>query len=157
MDGFQAFNNKVLSLVTSLIFSVNNQGKIKIFTKKDNAISTIAFVKAFLRIGIFGTFLGHGINAIIVKASWIHLITAFGFSNEFAIQIMPYIGVLDVLIALSVLIYPIRVVLIWAVFWAFITALSRPISGEPYIEFIERSANWVAPLVLLLLIKKHLG
>jgi hypothetical protein len=120
-----------------------------------NSTRTIALVKLFLKIGVFGTFLGHGINAILVKASWIHLITTFGFSNEFAIQIMPAIGILDVLIAISILIYPIRIVLIWAIFWAFITALSRPISGEPYIEFIERAANWVAPLALLLLSKKR--
>ena len=153
MANFQTINHKVSARISNIFFSILKTKKIA--NEQTDTDYKIILVKTFLRIGIFGTFLGHGINAIIVKASWIHLITAFGFSNEFAIQIMPYIGVLDVLIALSVLIYPIRVVLIWAVFWAFITALSRPISGEPYIEFIERSANWVAPLVLLLLIKKQ--
>lgn len=153
MIDLQTINNKLATSISNTTFS---EFIAKIFSeKKMGYASTIILVKTFLRIGIFGTFLGHGINAILVKASWIHLITAFGFSNEFAIQVMPFIGVLDVIIALSVLIYPIRIVLIWAIFWAFITALSRPISGEPYIEFIERSANWVTPLVLLFLSKNQ--
>lgn len=151
MADLRTFNNEVINRIGSILLSDN---KIKSFENtKDNATNTIALVNTFLRIGIFGTFLGHGINAILVKVSWIHLITTFGFSNEFAIQIMPIIGILDVIIAICILIYPIRIVIIWAIFWAFITALSRPISGEPYIEFIERSANWVTPLVLLFLSK----
>jgi hypothetical protein len=45
-------------------------------------------------------------------------------------------------------------VLLWAIFWAFITALARPMAGEPILEFIERASNWIAPLVLYLMIKK---
>ncbi|SHI83801.1 hypothetical protein SAMN05444363_1734 [Flavobacterium terrae] len=63
---------------------------------------------------------------------------------------MPYIGILDIIVAFFVLIFPIRIVVFWAFFWAFITALSRPISGMEFIEFIERSANWSLPLVLLI-------
>jgi len=37
-------------------------------------------------------------------------------------------------------------------FWGFRTALLRPIVGEPIWDFIERWANWGAPLALLLLI-----
>lgn len=150
MAGFQSLlNNILLTRTPNIGLSKSYQNKINV--SQDKHASAIVLVNAFLRIGIFGTFLGHGINAILVKASWIHLITAFGFTNEFAIQVMPIIGILDVIVALSILIYPLKLVLVWAVFWAFITALSRPISGEPYIEFIERSANWVAPLVLLFL------
>jgi len=154
MAGFQSLlNNILLTRIPNIGLSKGYQDKINV--SQDRYTSVIVLVNIFLRIGIFGTFLGHGINAILVKASWIHLITAFGFSNEFSIQVMPIIGILDVIVALSILIYPLKPVLIWAVFWAFITALSRPISGEPYIEFIERSANWVAPLVLLLLSEKR--
>jgi uncharacterized membrane protein YphA (DoxX/SURF4 family) len=35
--------------------------------------------------------------------------------------------------------------------WAFVTALLRPLSGEPFAEFIERTGNYGAPLALLLL------
>jgi hypothetical protein len=66
-------------------------------------------------------------------------------------MLMPLIGILDVIVALLVLIYPMRFVIRWAIFWAFSTALTRFIAGEGVWEFIERGANWVAPLALLLL------
>ena len=59
---------------------------------------------------------------------------------------------LDLLVALIVLMRPIRLVLLWAAFWGFWTALVRPLVGEPIWDFIERWANWGAPLALLLLI-----
>jgi hypothetical protein len=103
------------------------------------------------RIGIFGTFLGHGIVALEINPKWIPLIKAFGFSNEQAITIMPYIGMLDIVVAFLALLIPLRIVLIWAFTWAFLTALSRPISGLPLVEFIERASNWTFPLALLVM------
>jgi hypothetical protein len=35
--------------------------------------------------------------------------------------------------------------------WGFWTALVRPIVGEPIWDFVERFANWGAPLALLAL------
>lgn len=104
-----------------------------------------------LRLGVFGTFLGHGINAVLVKPNWIPLITAFGFTKEFAQQVMLYIGILDIAVALCAIIYPKRGIFFWAFFWAFLTALSRSISGEPIIEFIERASNWAVPLTLFII------
>ncbi|MBI2107142.1 hypothetical protein HYT57_04095 [Candidatus Woesearchaeota archaeon] len=105
-----------------------------------------------LRIAVFGTFLGHGVFALLVKQSWIPYFNSVGISNPTAMILLPLIGILDILVAISVLIKPIRGILIWAVFWAFTTALIRPISGEPIWDFIERTANWAAPLALLYLI-----
>ncbi|MCL9805812.1 hypothetical protein NAT51_12755 [Flavobacterium amniphilum] len=110
----------------------------------------INIVEKCARIGVFGTYLGHGIVALGINPKWIPLLTCFGFSEEQAIFLMPYIGVLDIIVAFFVLIFPIRIVVLWAVLWAFATALSRPISGQEFVEFVERSANWCLPLVLLL-------
>ncbi len=104
-----------------------------------------------LRIGIFGTFLGHGIFALQGKESWIPLITSFGFSGSAAVGLLPLIGILDVIVAFLALLWPIRLVLIWATLWAFATALSRPIAGDPIWDFVERTANWAAPLALLVI------
>ncbi len=104
-----------------------------------------------LRIGIFGTFLGHGIFAIGVKQSWIPLITSVGISDTVASQLLPVIGSLDITVAFLALLWPIRIVLIWAAVWSFATALSRPIAGDPIWDFVERTANWAAPLALLAL------
>jgi hypothetical protein len=102
------------------------------------------------RFGVFGTFLGHGIVAIGINPKWIPLLTTFGLNVKQAVFIMPIIGILDIVVACSVLIRLNRYILIWAVFWAFLTALSRPLSGGEILEFVERSANWCLPTVLLL-------
>jgi hypothetical protein len=106
-------------------------------------------IEIVARIGIFGTFLGHGVSALFVNNNWIPLLTCYGFSIGHAKQLMPFIGMLDIVVAFIILIYPIRIVLIWAVLWAFMTAISRPISGSEWMEFVERSANWCLPLILL--------
>lgn len=104
-----------------------------------------------LRIGVFGTFLGHGTFALGVKQAWIPMITAFGFSKSAATTMLPLIGGVDIIVAILALIWPIRIVLIWATLWAFATALARPIAGDPIWDFVERTANWAAPLALLIL------
>ncbi len=119
-------------------------------TNSDKSLKIIIWI---LKIGVFGIFFGHGIYAIQINASWIPFLEAIGLSNDFAIQIMPYIGYLDLVVAISVIIKPLRIILIWAVFWAFITALMRPITGGSILDFIERSGNWATPLSLLLLLK----
>ena len=123
---------------------LNNENSKSVYTAT-KALEIIA------RIGIFGTFIGHGITAIGVNPKWIPLLTAFGFSGEQAVFIMPLIGILDIIVALIILIYPIRIVLYWALFWTFLTALSRPISGDSFLEFFERSSNWGLPLVLIMM------
>jgi len=124
--------------------SINKDKTFSVFYK-------ISPLELIARIGVFGTFLGHGIVAIGVNPKWIHLLTSFGFSGEQAVFIMPFIGILDIIVAILILIYPIRVVLFWAFFWAFLTALSRPVSGDSFLEFFERSSNWGLPLALLIM------
>src|SRR3989338_997362 len=99
-----------------------------------------------LRIGIFGSFLGHGIFALGVKQGWIPFLTLVGFSESIAATLLPMIGTLDIIVALF---WPIRIVLMCATLWGFATALIRPIAGDPIWDFVERSANWAAPLALL--------
>ena len=106
-------------------------------------------VEWILRIGVFGTFLGHGVFALLGKQSWIPYFTSIGISESTAIILLPLIGVMDILVAIFTLVKPIRIVLIWATLWAFATALIRPISGELIWDFVERTANWAAPLALL--------
>tara|TARA_Y100000310_G_C20696333_1_gene825989 strand:+ start:1200 stop:1583 length:384 start_codon:yes stop_codon:yes gene_type:complete len=104
-----------------------------------------------LRIAIFGSFLGHGVFALQGKESWIPYFTSVGISESMAASLLPLIGGLDIIVAVLALFYPLRIVLAWAAFWGFLTALIRPISGEPIWDFVERWANWGAPLALLYL------
>ena len=106
-----------------------------------------------LRISVAGEFLGHGIFGLIGKEEWIGwIIQMTGVSPDIATKMLLFIGMLDIYVALIVLIRPVRVVLLWATFWGFWTAFLRLLVGLPIMDFVERSANWGAPLALLLLI-----
>lgn len=106
-----------------------------------------------LRIAIAGEFLGHGVLALGGKEAWIKWIQLFtGADAGTAAQFLLLIGIADILVALSVLVRPIPAVLAWAVVWGFWTALVRPLVGESFWDFIERFANWGAPLALLLIL-----
>ena len=96
-------------------------------------------------------FIGHGAFGIITKPIWCNYFAVFGIGHDLAYRLMPVLGTVDILMGLSLLIYPTRAVLGWLVVWGFVTASLRPLSGEPFAEFIERAGNFGAPLALLLL------
>src|SRR3989344_6888496 len=107
-------------------------------------------VEWVLRIAVAGEFIGHGVFALGRKQAWLEWFPVFGISDpETARSLLFLIGAVDVALAILVLIKPIRLALLWMAFWGFFTALVRPIVGEPIWDFVERSANWGAPLALL--------
>jgi hypothetical protein len=101
-----------------------------------------------LRIGVFGTFSGHGTIAIYGNEKWLPYLALAGIEPPAAFNAMFVIGIADWMVALITLLRPSRYILIYAVIWAFATALARPLSGEPWLAFVERAANWAAPLAL---------
>lgn len=106
-----------------------------------------------LRISVAGEFIGHGVFALQGKQDWIGWLAQFGIPDPgMAAQLLFIIGIIDIALAILVLVKPIRLALLWMVFWGFWTALLRPIVGMPVWDFVERSANWGAPLALLLMI-----
>lgn len=105
-----------------------------------------------LRIAVAGEFIGHGFLAIEGRADWMKWISQMiGTSPETSATLLWWIGMMDIVVALIVLLKPINSVLLWAAIWGFWTALVRPIMGIGWFDFIERFANWGAPLALLLL------
>ena len=104
-----------------------------------------------LRIAMCGEFLGHGWYAFQADPGFQALLAgATGLSLESAATLLPIIGVIDFVIAALALINPIRIVLLYAAIWGFLTALSRPVSGVTNIfAFIERFPNCGVPLALL--------
>lgn len=102
-----------------------------------------------LRIGVAGEFLGHGVFAVLKKADWIKWTEQLtGLDTATATTFMLVVGVVDILLAILVLTKPMKPVLLWMTFWGFWTALVRPLVGLPIWDFIERFANWAAPLAL---------
>lgn len=104
-----------------------------------------------LRFAVAMCFIGHGSFGIIKKAIWCNYFAVFGIGKVMAYQLMPWLGSVDILFGVIMLIYPLRVIPLWLVIWGASTALLRPLSGEPFAEFIERAGNFGAPLALLLL------
>lgn len=106
-----------------------------------------------LRISIAGEFVGHGVFALQGKKDWIGWFAKFGVSDAGAAgQILFIVGAIDIALAIIILIKPVRLALLWMTIWGFWTALLRPIVGMPVWDFVERWANWGAPLALLLLL-----
>ena len=102
-----------------------------------------------LRIAVAGEFVGHGVFALQGKQQWVGWIQQFtGAGAATAGQLLFLIGLMDLAVALVVLMKPMRPVLLWAAAWGFWTALVRPLVGEPIWDFVERWANWGAPLAL---------
>ena len=73
---------------------------------KSRKIITIEYI---LRIAVFMTFFGHGYLALMANQRWAVYLQTVGFSFEDGLKIMPFIGGLDILVAIVI----IRVILGW--------------------------------------------
>jgi hypothetical protein len=106
-----------------------------------------------LRIAVAGEFIGHGVFALQGKEGWFKYFTPFGITDESTmITILLIVGILDILLAIHILVRPVKMFVLWMVFWGVWTALLRwPIGPDPIWDLVERSANWGAPLALLFL------
>ena len=96
-------------------------------------------------------FIGHGAFGIITKPIWCNYFAIFGIGKTTAYGLMPVLGTVDIILGIILLLKPVRAIAVWLVAWGLITALCRPLSGEPFAEFIERAGNFGAPLCLLVL------
>lgn len=117
-----------------------------------SATASAKIVTWILRVAVFGEFLGHGVLAVQGKAQWIGWIQQLlGVNQELAAFLLVVVGIIDILLAVFVLVKPVKLVLLYMVVWGFWTGLMRPIVGESVWDFVERWSNWGAPLALLLL------
>jgi hypothetical protein len=103
-----------------------------------------------LRFAAAMCFIGHGAFGIITKEIWCNYFAVFGIDHDMAYRLMPFLGIADILFGISLLVYPTRTVLTWLLIWGTVTALLRPLSGEPFAETIERAGNYGTPLAFLL-------
>ena len=106
-----------------------------------------------LRVAVAGEFIGHGVFALQGRKAWVDWFSIFGISDTAtATKLLFLVGALDIALALLILVKPVRIALLWMAFWRCWTALMRAIAGDSIFEFVERWANWGAPLALLLLV-----
>ncbi len=102
------------------------------------------------RLAVCLEYVGHGAFGVLTKKAWVPYFGVFGIPEPWAWKLMPLVGAFDILLGLSVLIRPCRAVLLYMTVWGFVTALLRPLSGEPIWETVERAGNFGVPLAFLL-------
>jgi hypothetical protein len=148
-----------LRYLTPLTLALFVVPTVKIF-KNINRMTAAAWV---LRIGIATVFITHGIECLKQNPIFIDLIIGgtnniLGFrpTEATALQLMQFIGWIDIMVAFLLLLKPLKGILAWTFFWGFITALSRMTSlGEgAYTEVLLRASHILAPVVLYILIYK---
>ncbi|HJN85009.1 MAG TPA: hypothetical protein QF873_01665 [Patescibacteria group bacterium] len=107
-----------------------------------------------LRIAVAGEFIGHGVFALQGKEGWFKYFEALGITDpDTIISMLLFVGIMDLILAAIVILRPIKIAILWMAFWGLWTALIRwPLGPDPVWDFVERSANWGAPLALLLLL-----
>lgn len=118
-----------------------------------------------LRIGIAVVFITHGVECLLKSPQFIDLIIGSGnnllgirASEATALQIMQVIGIVDILVAIVILINPNKPILLWALFWCLITALSRmtALGIGAYTEVLMRASHIFAPIVVYILNRPYL-
>ena len=108
-----------------------------------------------LRIGVMMVFLGHGMVGFGLPAPWAAYFGVVGIGRNAAFELMPWVALLDLSMAVLALVYPIRICVLFMVAWAAWTAALRPLAGEPFWEAAERAGNFGAPLGLLLILDRE--
>lgn len=114
-------------------------------------MTTDTRIEWVLRIGVAGAFIGHGVLAVKGNAEWVGWIEKITHvSHPTATTLLLFAGLFNLILAMSILVKPIRPLLMWMTFWGFLTAILRLLISLSVWDFIAVSANWAAPLALYL-------
>ena len=106
-----------------------------------------------LRIGAAVEFIGHGSAGFSRTTAWYPYFALFGFSKEFAHDYLFFVtGTVDITAGILILLWPMRIVLLYMTVWGTFTAFLRPAAGQSWHEVWERGGNYGMPLALLLLV-----
>jgi phosphohistidine phosphatase SixA len=110
-----------------------------------------------LRVGAALCFIGHGAFGIITKEAWLPFFGLVGIGREAALDLMPVVGTVDIIMGLTVLITPRPAALLYMVAWALWTAALRPLTGDSVFEMLERAGNYGVPLAMLIMCRPAAG
>ena len=107
-----------------------------------------------LRLATAGAFIGHGAyGTFMQKPGWYGILTELGFSRASVDthNLMVWVGSVEMTLAVLALVAPIPALLLVMFVWKLGTEFVwYPLHGLPAWEFVERWANYTAPLALLL-------
>jgi hypothetical protein len=102
-----------------------------------------------LRLAVFYEFVGHGAFGVLTKKGWVPYFGVYGIPEPWAWTLMPLVGSVDIAVGILALVAPIRAALLYMAFWGLFTATLRPLAGEGWWEFFERSYNFGIPFLML--------
>ena len=106
-----------------------------------------------LRLATAGAFIGHGAyGALMAKPGWYPVLAALGVNRAAADArgLVLWSGGFEVLLGLLALVWPARALLLFLCAWKLASEFVwYPLAGLPAWEFVERWANYTAPLALL--------
>jgi hypothetical protein len=107
-----------------------------------------------LRLATAGAFIGHGAyGALMAKPGWYPFLAQLGLDRAAADAhaLLLWSGGFELLLGLLALVWPARALLLFMCAWKLGSEFVwYPLVGLPAWEFIERWANYTAPLALLL-------
>jgi hypothetical protein len=98
---------------------------------------------------VVGCFIGHGAYGLLTKEAWVPYFGVVGIDRTWAYRLMPWVGVMDVGLGLTMAVVPLPIVLLHLTVWGLWTAALRPLSGDVVWEFFERAGNYGVPLTFL--------
>lgn len=102
-----------------------------------------------LRIGGGICFFGHGMLALTGKTGFLGLLGSLGLDPIQAMPLLKVIGSIDILVALSILFKPNKLVLQWATLWTALTIVAWGIHGDGLMDLARRVPYVTTPLALL--------
>lgn len=103
-----------------------------------------------LRVTAAMCFIGHGAFGIIKKAGWVAYFNVVGIDAGWAYTLMPIVGIVDILLGISILLWPTKAASAYMALWGLWTAMLRPLAGQGVPEALERAGNYGVPLALFL-------
>lgn len=97
--------------------------------------------------------LGHGgFGVFLVKDRLVQHWASIGLGLSNGIAFVRLVGTFEIVVALLVLVYPSRYLLIGIAAWKLFTESLYPIAGAPIFETIERAGSYAAPLGALVVL-----
>ena len=107
-----------------------------------------------LRLATAGMLVGHGAyGAIMEKPGWYDFFSTIGVDKAAVDRhsLLTLGGGFEIVLGIAALIYPMRALLLFIGVWKFGSEFVYwPLAKKPAFEFVERWANYTAPLALLL-------
>jgi hypothetical protein len=106
-----------------------------------------------LRVTTASLLIGHGgFGLVMHKKVWFDYFGVLGIGTDTgqALSLLSVVGVCEILLGVAVLIKPARPLVLAIFAYKLGSEFLRPLSGEPFWEFVERGGSYAAPLGLFI-------